>query len=65
MRDGQPRFAVECKSGDRAPNPAIAYFRRRAPITDFYQVHLGEGDRVWSGTRVLPFRTFSKELALP
>ncbi len=65
LRDGRPRFAVECKTGDRAPNPAIAYFRRRTPITDYYQVHLGEGDRVWSGTRVLPFRTFSKELALP
>ncbi len=65
LRDGAPLFAVECKSGDRAPSPAIDYFRRRTPIDDFYQVHLGERDFVSSGTRVLPFRTFCRELMLP
>ena len=65
IRDGAPLFAVECKSGDRSPSPAIAYFRQRTPIEDFYQVHLGERDYVSNRTRVLPFRTLCRELALP
>ena len=65
MRENEPLFAVECKSGDKSPSRAIEYFRQRTPIGDFYQVHLGERDYVASGTRVLPFRTFCKELNLP
>ena len=65
LRDGEPLFAVECKSGERSPSPAIDYFRQRTPIVDFYQVHLGERDFISSGTRVLPFRTFCGELGLP
>ena len=65
IRDDKPQFAVECKTGDRAPSPAIGYFRQRMPIKDFYQVHLGERDYVSKGTRVLPFRTFCREMALP
>jgi len=64
IRDRAPLFAVECKSGDKSPSPAVAYFRQRTPIEDFYQVHLGERDYVSNGTRVLPFRTLCKELAL-
>lgn len=51
--------------GSRAPSPAINYFRQRTRIDDFYQVHLGERDYVSNGVRVLPFRTFCKELDLP
>ena len=65
VRDNAPLFAVECKSGDKSPSGAVAYFRQRTPIEDFYQVHLGERDYVSNGTRVLPFRTLCKELALP
>ena len=65
IRDRAPLFAVECKSGDKSPNPAVTYFRQRTPIEDFYQVHLGERDYVSNGTRVLPFRTLCRELALP
>ncbi len=65
IRDSEPLFAVECKSGEWSPSPAIAYFRQRTPIPDFYQVHLGERDYVANGTRVLPFRTFANELGLP
>ena len=65
LRDRQPLFAVECKSGDRAPSSAIGYFRQRTDIADFYQVHLGERDYLSNRTRVLPFRTFCSELALP
>ncbi len=65
IRDNRPLFAVECKSGDKAPSSAINYFRQRTDIVDFYQVHLGERDYLANGTRVLPFGTFCKELALP
>ena len=65
LREGEPLFAVECKSGDRSLNPAIAYFRERTPIARFYQVHQGERDRRIDGVRVLPFRTFCRELGLP
>jgi predicted AAA+ superfamily ATPase len=67
MRDGQAEFAVECKSGDRDAAPACRYFRERTDIPRFYQVHLGHRDfgNPESGTRVLPFSTFCRELALP
>ncbi len=65
IRDGAPLFAVECKSGDRSPSPAITYFRNRTPIENFYQVHLGERDYLSARARVLPLRTFCRELALP
>jgi len=67
MRDGQAEFAVECKSGDRDAAPACRYFRERTDIPRFYQVHLGHRDfgNAESGTRVLPFSTFCRELALP
>ena len=42
------------------------YPRWRNLVKGLYQVHLGERDYVASGgTRVLPFRTFCKELKLP
>jgi len=67
LRDGQAEFAVECKSGERAASPACRYFRERTEIPRFYQVHLGVKDfgNAESGTRVLPFSTFCRELALP
>lgn len=67
MRDGKPEFAVECKSGERAINPAIGYFKERTTIPKFYQVHLGTKDYVdhKSEGRVMPFHTFCKELRMP
>ena len=65
LREGAPLFAVECKSGEKGPNPAIAYFRERTEIPDFYQVHSGRRDYVSNRTRVMPFTTFCRELALP
>ena len=65
IRDNEPLFAVECKSGEKSPSPAIAYFRDRTPIADFYQVHLGERDRLSGGIRMMPFRIFCRELGLP
>jgi hypothetical protein len=67
LRDRRPEFAVECKTGERGPSPAAAYFRARTPIPRFYQVHLGSRDygSAENGVRVLPFRTFCTELGLP
>ena len=65
LKDGEPLFAVECKTGERPLNPAIAYFRERTSIARFHQVHLGEQDRLVDGIRVLPFHTFCSELGLP
>jgi predicted AAA+ superfamily ATPase len=67
LRDGRPEFAVECKCGEREVSSACRYFRDRTSIPRFYQVHLGERDfgNADSDTRVLPFRTFCSELALP
>ncbi len=67
MREGQPEFAVECKTGDRQAAPACRYFRERTNIPRFYQVHLHERDfgNAESNTRVLPFRNFCREIALP
>ena len=47
------------------PSPAIAYFRARTGIEDFYQVHLGRRDYLADRTRVIPFSTFCRELDLP
>ena len=65
LQDGAPLFAVECKTGERAASPGIAYFRDRTSIRDFYQVHLGEQDKLVGGARILPFRAFCEELAMP
>jgi len=67
LRDGTPEFAVECKSGERAPAAACHYFRERTAIPLFYQVHLGTRDYGDPGTgvRVLPFGAFCRERALP
>ena len=65
LRDGAPLFAVECKAGERGADPNIAYFRERAPVRDFYQVHLGEQDKLVGGTRILPFRAFCDALEMP
>ena len=65
LRDGEPLFGVECKSGEKAASPAIGYFRERTGIEDFYQVHLGRRDYLAARTRVLPFATFCRELNLP
>ena len=65
IRNKEPLFAVECKAGERALNPAIAYFRARTSIRDFYQVHLGKRDKMVGSTRILPLSSFCRELGMP
>jgi uncharacterized protein len=65
MEGRAPRFAVECKSGDRAIGPAVQYFADRTPIPRFYQVHRGERHFERGKTSVIPFGRFCKELEMP
>jgi uncharacterized protein len=56
----KPQFAVECKLGEVKRSKHLAYFAERAPIPQFYQVHLGKeefGDETRGG-RVIPFARF-------
>jgi hypothetical protein len=66
VRDGKPKFAVECKSGGAAFSPAAAYFSARTDIPVYYQTHLGDQDYLHAATgiRVLPFPRLCQELGL-
>jgi hypothetical protein len=65
LKDRKPVFAVECKSGERAVSPAIAYFATRTTIPRFFEVHLGDRHFDAGKTVVLPYRTFCGQLELP
>jgi uncharacterized protein len=56
LKEKKPIFAVECKSGEKAPSKHLAYFAERTPIPIFYQTHLGTKDYESMGgkIRVLP-----------
>jgi uncharacterized protein len=65
LKDKNPVFAVECKSGQDDLNPALLYFRDRTHIPRFYQVHLGSKDYQKDGIRVIPFSRFFAEESIP
>jgi len=65
LKEGNPLFAVECKSGEKSVGPSLFYFRERVNIPRIYQVHTGTKDYEKAGIRVLPFCTFCKELSMP
>jgi predicted AAA+ superfamily ATPase len=65
LKEGQPIFAVECKTGGKNINPSLFYFKERTQIPKFYQVHEGSEDYEKKGIRVVPVRTFCNELKLP
>lgn len=65
LKNRKPLFAVECKSGDSSISPHILYFKKRAAIPKFYQVHKQHKDYIKDGVRVLPFEVFCKELKMP
>lgn len=65
LKQGEPIFAAECKSGEKNVNPSLYYFMERTPIPKFYQVHTGNKDYEKRGVRVLPAHKFCKELLLP
>lgn len=66
IRDHAPLFAVECKVSDKVLSPHLKYFKERLSIPEYYQVHLGNKDyESTAGIRMIPFRTFARELELP
>ena len=65
LKEGRPLFAVECKTGEKAANPDLFYFKERVNIPRLYQVHTGTRDYEKDGVRVLPFQTFCKEESMP
>ncbi len=66
LKNGQPLFAVECKTGEKAISGHISYFAQRTEIPEFYQVHLGTKDVEIPDvrTRIIPFHGFSKLFSL-
>jgi uncharacterized protein len=62
---GGPRFAVECKTGEKALSPSLRYFAERTDIPKFYQVHLGKSHFQHSNIAMLPYARFCRELELP
>ena len=65
VKDENPVFAVECKTGEKDISPSIHYFKERVQIPKFYQVHQGQKDYEKNDVRVLPAITLCKELDLP
>jgi predicted AAA+ superfamily ATPase len=64
MRNAQPVFAVECKTGQQSLSKQIEYYSSRLQIPKYYQVHLGDADKVIPkhNARIIPFGTFCQEL---
>jgi hypothetical protein len=65
LKEKNPLFAVECKTGEKDVNPALFYFKDRTRIPELFQVHTGTKDYEKKGIRVLPVETFCKELHMP
>lgn len=65
LKEGEPMFAVECKSGEKSINSSIYYFMERTGIPEFYQVHQGDADYEKNGVRVLPVTALCETLRLP
>ena len=65
LKENQPLFAVECKSGERSVQPAIHYFAGRTQVPRFYQVHQGSQHYESGPVTVIPFRTFCREEQMP
>ncbi len=66
LKNRNPLFAIECKSGDKAIHPHIHYFAERTRIPHFFQVHRGtRRQRAGERIELLPFSELSEELSLP
>lgn len=66
VKDKKPLFAVECKTGEKALSPHIAYFAPRTNIPQFYQVHLGVKHSFVkaANAQIIPFLKFVQELGV-
>jgi uncharacterized protein len=62
VKDKQPLFALECKSGEKAAATSLSYFAARTSIPVFYQVHPGTREySVSDRIHVLPFAKFCRK----
>lgn len=65
LKNKEPIFAVECKTGEKSLSPHIRYFKERTAIPYFYQVHRGKKDYLAEDKiRVLPFLKFCDEVLI-
>lgn len=64
LKNKQPLFGVECKSGDSQISSHIKYYAERTKIPQFFQTHLGNKDYEHPGqrTRVLPLNRFCRDI---
>lgn len=60
VENGQPLFAVECKTGNQELSRHIKYFSARTNIPIFYQLHLREKNTIIHSHRshIMPFSDF-------
>ncbi len=65
IRDKEPVFAVECKTGEASISPALHYFSERTKIPYFYQFHGGSAHRqVNDRIELIPFPEFCKKTSM-
>jgi predicted AAA+ superfamily ATPase len=65
LKDRKPVFAVECKLNSTDVSPSLLHFKSKLDIPKWYQVHLGEKNRVIDPTlSILSFDKFCKEVGL-
>lgn len=64
IKNKKPFLAVECKTGDTALSPHLAYFQKKLHIPRCFQVHLSKKDfgHDKKGGRSLPFIAFCKDV---
>lgn len=64
LKDGNPIFAVEGKSGEKSLSKHIPYFAERTDIPVFYQVHMGDkwNQIVQHRAQIIPMTDFCKEV---
>ena len=65
LKNKNPIFTVECKSGEKAIGASLHYFAERTPIPVFYQVHRGKASFGRGKIRVMPFAEFCAEQQMP
>ncbi len=64
LKNGEPLFAVECKSGEKGLSKHIPYFAKRTEIPIFYQVHKGckWTKDIDNRTEIIPFISFCSNI---
>ena len=67
LQNKKPLFALECRLKEGPLSKHIAYFKQRAQIPKFYQVHLGKRDLGFADRkgRSLPFWKFCQIKKMP